>query len=122
MIQWSWRASPSGGSTWSFHCDQRPLLTNEPSFSIQCVAGSISTSVCTDAGSMPGARQNSELVVAYASMTQSHLSFDRACSTWLESGPMLVAVMPESIRPSLFPRTARAKMDSHDPFEDGLGT
>ena len=62
-IQWSCRASPSGGSTASFHCAQRPLLVNEPSFSIQCVAGSMRTSVCTDFGSIPGARQNSELVV-----------------------------------------------------------
>jgi len=31
--------------TWSFHCDQRPLFTNEPSFSIQWVVGTMNTSV-----------------------------------------------------------------------------
>ncbi len=39
-------------------------------------------------------------------MTHSHLRFERACSTWLESGPMLVAVMPDSIIPSIFPWSA----------------
>ena len=48
---------------------------------------------------MSGARQNSELVVGKASMTQSHLSLPNACSTWLESGPMLVAVMPDNMSP-----------------------
>src|SRR5262249_20801798 len=70
---------------------------------------------------MPGAVQNSELVVGYASMTHSHLRFDSAWSTWLESGPMLVAVMPDSITPSIFPRSAWSKMDSQDALLAGLG-
>ena len=121
MIQWSWRDSPSGGSTCSFHWAQRPLLVNEPSFSIQWVAGSMKTSVWTDFGSIPGACQNSELVVANASMTQSHFSLPRACSTWLESGPMLVAVMPDSIRPSILPLSAWSKMVSQEALDAGLG-
>src|SRR5678815_1142702 len=112
---------PSGGSTCSFHWAQRPLLVNEPSFSIQCVAGSMKTSVWILLASMPGAVQNSELVVWNGSMTQSHLRFDSACSTWLESGPMLVAVMPESMTPSILPCRAASKMDSHDESEAGLG-
>ena len=55
---------------------------------------------------MPGAFQNSELVVGSGSMTTSHLRFESACRTWFESGPMLVAVMPESITPSIFPFSA----------------
>src|SRR5262249_43721762 len=72
-IQWSCRDSPCGWSTWSFHCDQRPLFTNDPSFSIQCVVGTMKTSVLMEAESTPGARQNSELVVGSESMTTSHL-------------------------------------------------
>ena len=121
MIQWSWRASPSGGRTWSFHWAQRPLLVNEPSFSIQWVAGSMNTSVWTVAGSVPGARQNSELVVAKASMTTSHLRLESACSTWLESGPMLVAVIPDSISPSILPWSAWSKIEIQDAFPAGLG-
>src|SRR5213594_2896820 len=121
MIQWSWRASPSGGSTCSFHCDHRPLLTNEPSFSIQCVVGNMNTSVLIFVASTVGARQNSELVVGSGSMTTSHLRFPRACSTWFESGPMLVAVMPLSITPSIFPLRAWSKIDIHDEFTAGFG-
>ena len=36
--------------TWSFHCIQRPLLTKEPSFSIQWVVGIMKTSVFTELG------------------------------------------------------------------------
>src|SRR5712692_11110773 len=122
MIQWSCRASPSGGSTASFHCDQRPLFTNEPSFSIQWVVGSMKTSVWIFDASCPGARQNSELVVGSGSMTTSHLRLASAWSTWLESGPMLVAVMPLSITPSIFPLSAWSKMDIQDEFVAGLGT
>src|SRR5712692_4921207 len=120
-IQWSWRAWPWGGRTWSFHCDQRPLLTKEPSFSIQCVVGSMNTSVLTWLGSVPGACQNSELVVGRASMTTSHLRFESACCTWLESGPMLAAVMPDRIKPSIFPFSAWSWIDIHDEFWPGLG-
>ena len=70
---------------------------------------------------MPGACQNSELVVGSASMTHSHLSLPSACSTWLESGPMLVAVMPDSIRPSILPCSAWSKIDSQDALAAGLG-
>src|SRR5260370_9782848 len=73
--QWSCRAWPCGGMTWSFHCAQRPLLVNEPSFSIQCVVGSMKTSVLTWLGSTPGACQNSELVVGNGAFTTSHLEF-----------------------------------------------
>ena len=103
MIQWSCRDWPSGGSTWSFHCIQRPLFTKEPSFSIQCVVGSMNTSVFTEVESTPGARQNSELVVGSGSMTTSHSRLPSAFITWLESGPMLVAVIPDSITPFIFP-------------------
>src|SRR5205814_9827058 len=68
--------------------DQRPLLTNEPSFSIQCVAGRRKTSVLMLDASMFGACQNSELVVGSASMTTSHLRFERPLRTWFESGPI----------------------------------
>ena len=105
-IQWSCRACPWGGITWSFHCDQRPLLTNEPSFSIQCVAGSMKTSVLTWPASTPGACQNSELVVGSASITTSHFRLASAWRTWLLSGPMLAAVIPDSISPSIFPFSA----------------
>ena len=64
------------------------------------------TSVWMLAESTVGARQNSELVVGSGSMTTSHFSLPRACITWFESGPMLVAVIPESIRPSIFPLSA----------------
>ena len=92
--------------TWSFHCTHRPLLVNDPSFSIQWVHGTMNTSVCTLAGSIPGACQNSELVVGNASMTTSHLRFASAWRTWLLSGPMLVAVIPERINPSILPLRA----------------
>src|SRR6185369_11508216 len=99
---WSCRDSPSGGITCSFHWDQRPLFTKEPSFSIKWVHGTMKTSVGIDLGSTPGRRQNSELVVGSESMTTSHLRLARACITWLESGPMLVAVIPERMTPSIF--------------------
>ena len=86
----------------SFHCIQRPLFTNEPSFSIQCVLGIMNTSVWIVFGSAPGRRQNSELVVGSGSMTASHLRLASACITWLASGPMLVAVMPDRMTPSIF--------------------
>ncbi len=92
--------------TWSFHCDQRPLLTKEPSFSIQWVVGNMKTSVWIFVESVFGARQNSELVVGNGSITTSHLSLPSASMTWFESGPMDVAVMPESITPSIFPLSA----------------
>src|SRR5690242_21747061 len=81
----------------------------------------MSTSVATLPGSMPGACQNSELVVANASMTHNHLRLDSACSTWLESGPMLVAVIPDSISPSILPCRAWSKMDSQEALARGLG-
>ena len=55
---------------------------------------------------MSGPCQNSELVVGSGSMITSHLSFASACSTWFTSGPMLVAVMPFRIRPSILPLSA----------------
>src|SRR5262245_24679190 len=128
MIQWSWRDSPSGWRTCSFHCDQRPLLTNEPSFSIQCVVGSMKTSVSISAVLLPvaslmlGARQNSELVVGSGSITTSHLSLVSAVSTWLESGPMLVAVMPDSMTPSILPLRAWSKIVIQDALPAGFGT
>ena len=61
------------------------------------------TSVLIWLSSMPGACQNSELVVGSGSMTTNHLRFDSAFSTWFESGPMLAAVMPDSIKPSILP-------------------
>src|SRR5207249_1976024 len=120
-IQWSWRACPSGGSTWSFHCDQRPLLTNDPSFSIQCVVGTMKTSVFTEAASTPGACQNSELVVGSASITTSHLSLPSASRTWLLSGPMLAAVMPERMSPSILPFSAWSQIAIQDAADAGLG-
>src|SRR5439155_23922263 len=89
---------------------------------VQCVAGRRKTSVSILAGSRPGARQNSELVVGKASMTTSHFSLDRACRTWFESGPMLVAVMPERKTPSIFPFSAWSKIVIQDALEAGLGT
>src|SRR5579864_256854 len=108
--------------TWSFHCDHRPLLTKEPSFSIQCVVGSMKSSVCTLLASTPGARQNSELVVGSASMTTSHFRLARACRTWLVSGPMLAAVIPDRITPCILPWRAWSKIVIHDALEAGLGT
>src|SRR5207237_2527429 len=93
--QWSCRALPCGGMTWSFHCDQRPLLTKEPSFSIQCVVGTMNTSVWIDFVSAPGRRQNSELVVGAGSITTRHLRFAGARITRLESDPMLVTGLPD---------------------------
>src|SRR5262245_66577469 len=107
--------------TWSFHFTHRPELVNDPSFSIQCVHGSMNTSVWILAASMPGAVQNSELVVRKGSITHSHFKLDSACSTWLESGPMLVAVIPDRITPSIFPRSAWSKMEIQDAFAAGLG-
>ena len=54
-------------------------------------------------------------------MTHSHLRFDSACSTWLESGPMLVAVIPERMTPSILPRSAWSKIEIQDAFAAGLG-
>src|SRR5712664_2034559 len=119
--QWSWRALPCGGTTWSFHCAQRPLFVNEPSFSIQCVVGSMKTSVLISAGFIPGAFQNSELVVGSGSITTSHLRFESACSTWLTSGPIEVAVIPLRMTPSIFPLSAWSKIDIHDEFVAGFG-
>ncbi len=64
------------------------------------------TSVSMVAASRPGACQNSELVVGNGSMTTSHFRLDSAFSTWLESGPMLVAVIPERMTPSILPFSA----------------
>ena len=66
--------------------------------------GDVTVKRSTPDDSVPGARQNSELVVAKASMTTSHLRLERAWSTWLESGPMLVAVIPDRTRPDTTPR------------------
>jgi hypothetical protein len=60
------------------------------------------TSVWIDFGSAPGRRQNSELVVGSGSITASHLRLPSACITWLASGPMLVAVIPDRMTPSIF--------------------
>src|SRR5256885_17137792 len=98
--------------TWSFHCDQRPLLTNEPSFSIQWVVGSMKTSVWIEAGSTFGAFQNSQLVVGSGAITTSHFSFPRAGITWFESGPIEGAVIPVTIPPSLSPLSAWPYMDT----------
>src|SRR5438128_9761166 len=121
-IQWSCLACPCGGITWSFHCAHRPLLVNDPSFSIQCVVGSMKTSVLTWLASTPGACQNSELVVGRGSMTTNHFRLPSAWRTWLLSGPMLAAVIPDRIRPSIFPFSAWSKIDIHDEFWAGLGT
>src|SRR2546421_4946781 len=102
--------------TWSFHCDQRPLLTNEPSFSIQCVVGTMKTSVWIDFGSAPGRRQNSELVVGKGSMTTNHLRLASACITRFESGPMLVAVIPLKMSPCIFPLRAWSWIVMHEAF------
>src|SRR6267378_3294735 len=115
-IQWSCLACPCGGITWSFHCAHRPLLVNEPSFSIQCVVGSMKTSVLTSLETTPGARQNSALVVGRGSMPTSHLRLASACCTWLASGPMLAAVIPERITPSILPLSAWSYIDIHDEF------
>ena len=56
--------------------------------------------------SLPLNAANSELVVANGSITTSHRSFESASSTWLVSGPMLVAVMPERRSPCIFPLSA----------------
>ena len=53
-------------------------------------------------GSAPGLRQNSELVVGNGSITASHLRLPSAVITWLASGPMLVAVIPDRMTPSIF--------------------
>src|SRR5919201_6858440 len=100
--------------TCSFHCDQRPLLTKEPSFSIQCVVGIMKTSVLIELGLAPGRRQNSELVVGNGSITTSHLRLASACITRLESGPMLVAVIPLRINPPLFPFGAWSENVIHE--------
>src|SRR5688572_30591039 len=79
------------------------------------------TSVLIFAGSCPGARQNSELVVGSGSITTSHFRFASACMIWFVSGPMLVAVMPERITPSIFPLSAWSKIDIHEELVAGLG-
>ena len=61
------------------------------------------TSVWIDFGSAPGRCQNSELVVGSGSITTSHLRLANASITRLESGPMLVAVIPERMRPCIRP-------------------
>ncbi len=66
----------------------------------------MNTSVGIDLGSTPGRRQNSELVVGSESITTSHLRLASACITWFESGPMLVAVMPDRMTPSILFRRA----------------
>jgi hypothetical protein len=60
-------------------------------------------------------------VVAKGSITHSHFSFDNAWSTWLESGPMLVAVIPDRISPSILPRSAWSKIEIQDALAAGLG-
>src|SRR5439155_2393402 len=79
------------------------------------------TSVLIFAGSIPGARQNSDDVVGSGSMITSHFMFERPWRTWFVSGPMLVAVMPLRIRPSIFPLSAWSKMDIHDELTAGFG-
>jgi hypothetical protein len=96
-------------------------LVNAPSFSIQCVHGRAKTSVSIFDGSAPGACQNSELVVGMESMTHSHLSLPSACCTWLESGPMLDAVIPLSITPSILPWSAWSKIVIQEALPAGLG-
>ena len=54
-------------------------------------------------------------------MTTSHLRFDSACMTWFVSGPILVAVMPLRMTPSIFPLSAWSKIDIHDEFVPGFG-
>ena len=39
-------------------------------------------------------------------MMTSHLSLPSASMTWLESGPMLVAVIPDRMTPSILPFSA----------------
>src|SRR2546423_15450483 len=107
--------------TWSFHCDQRPLFTKEPSFSIQWVVGSMKTSVWIDAESTFGAFQNSELAVGSGSITTSRLSLPRAVIPWFESGPMAVAVLPERLTPPPFPLRAWSSRELHAESPAGFG-
>src|SRR5687767_3740978 len=79
------------------------------------------TSVWICVGSTPGAFQKSELVVGSGSITTSHLRFESACMIWFESGPMLVAVMPLRITPSILFLRAWSKIDIHDEFVAGFG-
>ena len=41
--------------------------------------------------------------------------------TWFTSGPMLVAVMPDRMTPSIFPLSAWSKIEIHDEFVPGFG-
>ncbi len=79
------------------------------------------TSVCTLLLSTPGACQNSELVVGSASMTTSHFRLASAWRTWLVSGPMLAAVIPERITPCILPLRAWSKIVIHDALDAGFG-
>src|SRR5438105_8138504 len=79
------------------------------------------TSVLIEAGSRPGACQNSELVVGSGSMITSHFRLESAFRTWLESGPMEVAVIPERITPSIFPFSAWSKIEIHEALLAGFG-
>ena len=78
-------------------------------------------SIVTCPNATSGARQNSELVVGRASMMTNHFKLASACRTWLLSGPMLAAVIPDRISPSILFFSAWSKMDIHDEFEAGLG-
>src|SRR3989442_15540479 len=81
----------------------------------------MNSSVWIAEASAPGACKNSELVVGSASITTSHLRLDSACCTWLESGPMLEAVMPDRIRPCILPLSAWSWIVIHEAFEAGVG-
>src|SRR5919107_6260491 len=110
------------GSAGCFHCTQRPELTKEPAFSIQCVVGRKKTSVWTSAGSTPGACQNSDDAVGSGSMITNHLRFERDSMMRLESGPMLTLLMPPLKRPSRRPARASSWIVIHDQFLSGLGS
>ncbi len=96
----------------SFHCAHRPLLVNEPSRSIQCVVGMYITSVCTSAGFIPGARQNSALSSMNGSMTTFHLSRDIDSSSRGTSGPASNGLNPSATNPSTSPCRTWSQMDS----------
>ena len=106
--------TPMGGSmAFSFHCAQRPLLVNEPSRSIQWDDGRYSTSVSIEAGSMPGAFQNSAESSMKGSMTTFHFSFDIESSSRGTSGPASRGLNPRATKPSSVPSRALSQMVSH---------
>src|ERR687898_1705366 len=115
--------SPSAGRAACFHCTQRPEFVNAPDFSIQWVVGRKNTSVWIALGSTPGKSfHHSDDDVGSGSITTNHFKLPSDSAIRLESGPMLMLLIPPLNSPCNLPARASSWIVIHAQFLSGLGS